>query len=140
FVIDELYTLLFTRFLVGFATAAFSVVSLGILVVNSAGHARNRWLGYMNIFTTIATPILVPIAAYAGNYGWHWPFLIHAFVLPLMLLSLIGFPPDAPRVRKETTVTREPLMGRLWAWLAKDMPWGFLLIGICMGAILITPN
>ena len=131
FFVNNLYALVATRVLVGFAVAAVGTVVLAIVVTHTEGVARNRWLGYINTVGLLCAVLLIPVSGFVGKYGWQWPFLIHAVALPLFLLGLVGLEPDQRKVQLQVRETPERLSDRV--------PWGLLAIASAAGVLMLAP-
>jgi MFS family permease len=130
FFLDNLYLLLGSRVMVGLGVAAVGAVMLAIVVTHTEGAARNRWLGYVNTVGSLCTFVLVPLAGFAGHYGWQWPFLIHGIAFPLFFLALFGLAPDAPAApAKADAVMDKSSFAVLWRPLLLTLAGGILMTG-----------
>jgi MFS family permease len=131
FVFDDPYSILLTRILVGFATAAAGTMILAIIALQTHGEARNRWLGYTNTAGTICAIALIPLSGFVGKFGWHWPFLIHAMALPLFGLVCVGLPPDKSSRSPRPSSSTRPIG-------ISGLPWGLLILAIACGVVVMT--
>ena len=88
-VISDLYTLLGTRCVVGFAAAVGSTVALVMLSERAAGHTRNFWMGMLISVSMLSTVISYPLAGFLGEMNWHFPYGMYFYTLPLAVICLL---------------------------------------------------
>ena len=97
FFLENLLAILGTRIFVGLGMSATSSLGMAIVVTNSTGLARSRWIGYVAMFPTLMAVALTPFAGYIGSFSWKWPFLVHFIAAPLFVLMYFGLVADKPR-------------------------------------------
>ena len=140
FFLDDIYALLASRAVVGFGTAAVSALALFMLASYGSGRARNRWFGYWNTIATSSVLIFIPLVSVLGNHSWRRPFLLNAAILPMFVLTLVGFHPDRKNLSPpRAKPAREVWFAKLGAILSTGVPYGFLLFALGAGVILVTP-
>jgi predicted MFS family arabinose efflux permease len=133
-VLDNLYTMLASRIILGLALAATSTLSTVILTKIYTGEARNRWLGYYGTTGGVATLLLIPFCGYLGGFGWRLVFLSHALAFPLALLFILRLPRDHVR-------PRPALPGELSGGRGRPpTPWILIALGLACGALSGSPN
>lgn len=133
FFLNDLYAILFSRILMGFAVAAVGAVILVILVTRSQGTLRDRWLGYLNVTATVVSILYAPLVGYVGHFGWRWPFLTFALVLPLFFLTLVGITPDSPRVTVDDDI-------QFRKRFTLGTPPSFIAFALGAGAVLVSSS
>jgi MFS family permease len=136
FFLDNLYAIVATRIVFGLSVAAFGAVVMTMLVANSSGAMRNRWLGYMTTVGTVTGIFLYPLVGHIGEISWRLPFLTYAIGIPFLLLSIIGFPRDAPHVPATQTKTAPSRSLRC----SLGTPFGYVVFALLVGAALMSPS
>jgi len=136
FFLDNLYAIVATRIVFGLSVAAFGAVIMTMLVSNSSGAARNRWLGYMTTVGTVTGMFLYPLVGHVGEIGWRWPFLTYAIGIPFLLLSIVGFPRDPPRVAADRAA-KAPSRS---LGFSLGTPIGYVVFALLAGAALMSPS
>jgi MFS family permease len=127
YVLDNLYAILATRIIVGLAVAATSTISTVILTKLYTGQARNRWLGYYGMTGAIAVLPLIPLCGFLGAMNWRFVFLTHALAFPLVLLFIVGLPPDRPHTPAVQST------GKAASHTPIAIPWALIAIGLACG-------
>jgi MFS family permease len=135
FFLESLYAILLSRIIVGLAVAAVGAVILVILVSHSAGSARNRWLGYLTTTATIVSIFYSPVVGYIGSFGWRWVFLTFLLAFPLIVLTLLGIPPD--QVRGPSESARARTIGH--SGFRLGTPIKYVVFVLLAGTVLIGP-
>jgi len=85
--LENLYAVLATRFLIGIAEAAILTCQNALMGDYFVGEQRQRWLGLLSIIGPIAAAGLVLAGAFLGSLSWHGPFLLYFIGLPMALWS-----------------------------------------------------
>jgi MFS family permease len=135
FFLDDLRSIVASRFIFGFGVAAFGAVIMTMLVANSSGAARNRWLGYMTTVSAVAGVVMYPLAGFVGGFGWRWTFLTYAVGVVILLLSLVGFPADPSRA----AATKKAIKASQPTRFTLGTPIGHIAFALLAGAALMSP-
>lgn len=131
--LDDLYSLLASRLLLGVAAATIQVSCITIVNTRLTEAGRARWMG-LHISSAMAITIVVhPIAGALGMIGWRWPFALYALGLCLIPAALYQQP--APRSVASVTDPTMPT-GRLRDWL----PVRFMLLGLVIGSVVFSTS
>lgn len=133
-VLDNLYTILASRIVVGLTVAATSTITMVILTKLYVGQARNRWLGYSGTTASLAAMPLIPLCGFLGAINWRLVFLTHAIAFPLVVLFVIGLPPD----RLPGAATQPAVQAALRA--RPSVPWALIAIGLACGIVSSSSN
>jgi predicted MFS family arabinose efflux permease len=132
FFLHDLRAILATRIVFAFAVAAFGTVTLSLVASHAEGDARQRWIGYATMVTTLAGLVLYPLVGQIGRLGWRWPFLTYIIAAPLFLLSIVGFPPNKDGPARDLSELGRP-------GPALGTPVGFIAFAILAGGVMLSP-
>ena len=88
-VISDLYLLLATRCVIGFAAAVGSTVALLMLSELTQGHARNFWIGIIISASMFTAVISYPLAGILGEINWRLPYAMYVVTLPLAVICFL---------------------------------------------------
>lgn len=114
-VLDEAWTLLFTRFMLGLAVGTMVTCCVTSVALNFEAVMRARMTGWLLAFGCLCGVILILVSGYvAAWYGWRAPFLLHGvisliFIVPVLLMGR-GIPPVAPLERFSELSRLAPVM------------------------------
>jgi len=127
FVIDDIYLLMFTRFIVGACGAAAASLALAV-IADSTEAVRNRWIGYFNVLMGVGGLVMVPASGLLGKIGWHYSFLLHALGFIVFVLAWVGIRADdtAAQGSLKRATTRPP------------MPWVYIAVALAAGILMTT--
>ncbi|HTP39487.1 MAG TPA: MFS transporter [Steroidobacteraceae bacterium] len=129
YVLDEIYTILFTRCLVGMCESVILTITTTMLCDYFKGAARERWLASQTGTASLSALVIIPLGGIlAGALGWHGPFLVYLYSLLLFFFVLIFCwepPHEAPDAAEIAKVDSEARY--------QTMPWARMV-----GIILIT--
>jgi MFS family permease len=123
FVVDNLYVIVASRFLVGATSALVTTLTATIVAESYDEAGRNRWMGIMVGVGTLFAMALLPLAGVLGDMDWRECFLLHLIGAPVMILAWLGYQsPDTIR-----TAARTNAGGR--ASIRLDL----IALGLCAG-------
>jgi MFS family permease len=125
-VLDNLYQIIASRFVVGLAEAAILTVGNALLGDYFEGEERRKWLGWQTIAGPVIASLLVLAGGALATRSWHGPFVLYALGLVVLFFSIIYI--WEPR----SVVAQAPTMGRNPEPL---FPWGATVL---MGAVTIA--
>jgi predicted MFS family arabinose efflux permease len=104
---NDLYAILATRVLLGFAVAGTLVASLaGIGSLNTRD--RLRMYGFQNFVGGLIAIAIYPLVGWAASFGWRWPFAIH--LSALLIIPWITALPKRPVPQARETGSARPTM------------------------------
>jgi MFS family permease len=129
--LDDLYSLIASRLVVGAAAAAALTVGVTLIGDRFEGHMRSRLMGLNVTISTFSALIFLPLAGVLGETSWHGPFLLHGIALPLALLA---FWLHAPRRALAPAAAATPLAGP-----AEPFPYGLMVFALIAGMITFGP-
>jgi predicted MFS family arabinose efflux permease len=136
FFLNDLYSILATRILLGLSVAAFGAVTFTLLVSQGEGAGRERWVSYSTMTATVAGIVAYPLIGQVGRLGWRWPFLIYAIAAPLLVLALAGIRADPRR----TLVKCAEGTGEPAGVVAVGTPWTFIVLVLLAGSVMNSPS
>jgi MFS family permease len=90
--IDNLWLLLASRIVLGFAAAASGTLLVTLATTSFEGAQRDKWLGWVTTSGTLGSIVLLPASGFLGQIDWRMPFLLYLIALPLLVLVLFGVP------------------------------------------------
>jgi len=98
FLVDSLYAILATRFVVGLAESAIITVGNSLLGDYYDEQERRIWLGRQTIVGPLAAFVYVFLGGVLGSASWRAPFLLYlaGFVLLVPSIWTLPEPPRAP--------------------------------------------
>jgi len=128
FVLDNLYLIVASRFVLGVANAAAGVLAMALITTRVAADVRENWLGYYVVAGTIGTLGFTALIGFVGQFGWRNAFLVYLFALPVALFLALTFtaaPDEAPPAEADAGETGG----------GGGIPWTKVLFGLVCGAI-----
>jgi predicted MFS family arabinose efflux permease len=134
YVLDDLYAILASRIIVGLAIAATSTITTVILTKLYTGQARNRWLGYYGTTGSLTVLPLIPLCGFLGAINWRLVFLTHLIAFPLVVLFVIGLPPDRSRTAPIQVSVKAASRAQT------SIPWALIAMGLAVGIIASSGN
>jgi MFS family permease len=87
---DDLGSILITRFFVGIAEAGILTSQNALMGDYFAGASRQRWLGRLSVISPILAALFVVAGGALGSIDWHAPFLLYLFGIPVLLWAAIS--------------------------------------------------
>jgi MFS family permease len=122
--LDDLFYILASRFVVGVAEAAILTSVNALLGDYFVGDERSKWLGIQATIGPIAASGLILAGGALGSVNWHAPFSLYALGLLVLILVLVGtWEPKRPA--SQLTQTQS----------AASFPWTHALV---IGAVTIA--
>ncbi len=118
FLLENLYTVIACRALVGVAEAAIMTTGSALMGDYFPGAERQKWLGLQSTLGPVAASIMILAGGALGTLSWHAPFLLYALGLPILLLALLVT--WEPRVEPRASATHAAPQSRF--------PWASMLI------------
>ncbi len=126
-VLDNLWLLVGSRIVVGFALAATGVTGLTLLTNSVADDQRNRWLGIFTVTGSLGSVVVMLLAGLLGSINWRLVFLLHLFALPILAMIILS--------TRQPEITRERAEG---PGARSRFPLTITLLGIICGAVTTT--
>jgi MFS family permease len=123
FVVDNLYVIVASRFLVGATSALVTTLTATIVAESYDEAGRNRWMGIMVGVGTLFAMALLPLAGVLGDMDWRECFLLHLIGAPVVILAWLGY--QSPNTIR--TAARTNAGGR--ASIRLDL----IALGLCAG-------
>lgn len=87
--LDNLYEIIASRFVVGAAEAAILTVGNALMGDYFEGEERRKWLGWQTIIGPIIASLLILAGGALGSRSWHGPFMLYSLGLVVLLFSII---------------------------------------------------
>jgi MFS family permease len=115
FIINDIYVLMITRFIVGACGAASASLALAI-IADAAETVRNRWIGYFNVLMGVGGLVMVPSSGFLGRIGWHYSFLLHGLAFVVFALAVVGLRGEdkTAQAAAKAAATRPAFPGRMF--------------------------
>ncbi|PYY69616.1 MFS transporter [Pseudomonas jessenii] len=88
FVLDDLPTIIATRFCLGVCEAFIMTIANTLMGDLFQAQTRKKWLAVQSAVGSVSATTLLFIAGMLGNYGWQGPFALYLLALPMFLLLL----------------------------------------------------
>jgi MFS family permease len=133
--LDDLYSLIASRLVVGAAAAAALTVGVTLIGDRYEGHMRGRLMGLNVTISTFSALIFLPFAGVLGERSWHGPFLLHAIALPLALMAFwLHAPRRVPAPAASPAAAAPPA-----AAPAEPFPYGLMAFALIAGVITFGP-
>ena len=114
FLVDNLYAILGTRFVVGVAEAGIVTIGNALMGDYFHGEERRRWLAVQTVAGPFAAFAYVLLGGALGAWSWRGPFLLYLMGLVVLIPSLWLLPEP---VRMAGRAKAQPLHGFPW-WTA----------------------
>ena len=87
--LDNLYEIIASRFVVGASEAAILTVGNALMGDYFEGEERRKWLGWQTIIGPIIASLLILAGGALGSRSWHGPFMLYSLGLVVLLFSII---------------------------------------------------
>lgn len=96
FLIENIYVILLTRCGVGISESVIMTVTTTMIGDYFTGRARERWLAAQTAVATLSALVIIWAGGQLGAaFGWHGPFLVYLYSLPLALgIALLIWEPE----------------------------------------------
>lgn len=123
FWMENIYSILFTRCLVGMCESVVMTVTTTMLCDYFKGHARDRWLASQTAVASLSALVIIPLGGVLGaKFGWHGPFLVYLYSLFLVFFvaALCWEPAHEPPLAAEVAAVNHDAR-------YQTMPWGRML-------------
>jgi MFS family permease len=88
--LDDLYYILGSRFVVGIAEAAILTAGNAMMGDYFAGEERQKWLGIQTIVGPIVASALILAGGKLGSINWHAPFSLYALGLVVLVWVIVA--------------------------------------------------
>ena len=103
-VVDEAWSLLASRLLLGVAGVVFATAAATLLSQRFEGAARARVLGFQNAIASVGGLLVIYLsAALAAAFGWRWSFALFLIAFVPLLAAMVAMPRRSPTPRLEMT-------------------------------------
>jgi predicted MFS family arabinose efflux permease len=91
FFLENIYLILVTRCIVGMCESVIMTITTTLLSDYFRGAARERWLAGQTGMASLSALVIIWLGGMLGaRYGWHGPFLVYLYSLPLVV-GVIAF-------------------------------------------------
>ena len=94
--LDSLYAIIASRFVVGIAEAAILTVSNALMGDYFAGEERQKWLGMQTTIGPIVASALILAGGALGSWSWRGPFALYALGLVVLVFAAMTLWEPAP--------------------------------------------
>ena len=131
FFIDNLWLLLASRLVLGFAEVTVSTTVLGLVATRLAPKQRNRWMGIFAASGAIGSLICIEMAGLIAHYSWRYVFLFYTIGLVIFACAAIALR-DGAKERMPTEKQADTGHG-VFAGLLLVLP--LIGLGIASGAV-----
>jgi MFS family permease len=116
--LDSLYAIIASRFIVGIAEAAILTVSNALMGDYYVGEERQKWLGMQTTFGPIVASALILAGGALGTWSWRGPFALYALGLVVLVFAAITLWEPAP-ARPPVQPQSGPAVARVtFPWMA----------------------
>ena len=130
FAITDLYLLIASRFVQGFAAASLVIAATTIVGKIPSEVDRGHWIGVSLMIATLSGLITLVLAGMLGDINWRYSFFLHLLYLPMLASALML--PNVQVAKRETAVQSEGF------W--QTFPWGLALVSFLAGTVAFTNN
>lgn len=114
--LDNLYAIIASRFVVGIAEAAILTVCNALMGDYFAGEERQKWLGMQSTVGPVFASALILAGGALGTWSWRGPFALYSLGLVVLLFAALTL--------WEPTSCREPVQAQAIATLERvSFPW-----------------
>jgi MFS family permease len=126
-VLDNIYTIIFTRCLVGICEAVVMTVTTTMIGDYFRGHAREKWLASQTAVASLSAGlIIIPLGGVlASALGWRGPFYAYLYSF-ILVFGVILFTWEPARIDHAAEAALEERGKQLYT----TIPWA-RVIGIC---------
>jgi len=105
FLVDNLYAILGTRFVVGVAEAGIVTIGNALMGDYFSAEERHRWLAVQTVVGPFAAVAYVLLGGMLGAWSWRGPFLLYAMGLVVLIPSLWLLPEPVRTAERSTAQT-----------------------------------
>ena len=126
-VLDNIYTIIFTRCLVGICESIVMTVTTTMIGDYFRGHAREKWLASQTAVASLAAGlVIIPLGGQlASAFGWRGPFYAYLYSV-VLAVGVILFTWEPEKIDHAAEAALEERGRRLY----QTIPWARVL-GIC---------
>ena len=86
--LDSIYTILFSRFLLGIAIAVLMIVSTSLIGDYFKGEERHRFMGLQSAFVSIGGIFFIVGGGMLSDMNWRYPFAIYGIGFIILLFAM----------------------------------------------------
>jgi predicted MFS family arabinose efflux permease len=129
--LDNLYAIIASRFIVGMAEAAILTVCNALMGDYFAGKERQKWLGMQSTVGPVFASALILAGGALGTWSWRGPFALYSLGLVVLLFAALTL--------WEPTAGREPVQAQVIPTVERvGFPWvaaalvGTVTIGVAI--------
>jgi MFS family permease len=137
FWIDNLYTIILTRGVVGIAEAGVMTASTALICDYFAGERRAHWLSVQFGSASLVATFCFVLAGFLGAYNWRAPFLVYgatALFIPFVLAIIF----EPKRSASNETIVKQPQESIKHLFTSRFIA-GMLLTILCGILFYVTP-
>jgi MFS family permease len=129
FVIDNLWLLLASRTLLGFADAFIGTLMVTLISARLTPLARDRWIGWFTAMGAIGALTFIPLSGAIAQLGWRYVFLLYGVGAVILMFAMLALRDEVSRPAR---AARPAASGPS---LPRAIPFGLIALGIAAGAI-----
>lgn len=93
-IVNNIYLLLFTRFVLGFGLGITAPMSLVLIGDYFEGIERDKFMGYSTAISNIGAILATLLVGSLSSINWRLSFLIYAFVIVVLIIVILFLPND----------------------------------------------
>ncbi|NIA52370.1 MFS transporter [Massilia sp. TW-1] len=97
FFIDNFWTVVAGRFVIGFGEAGVLTVVNTLLADYFEEKARHRWLMIQGVVGSVLGTVTIASSGFLAAQGWQYPFLVYAVAIPILVASFAFLFEPEPR-------------------------------------------
>ena len=89
FYLSDIVSLLIGRALLGVAVAGIMTINTTLIGDYFRGSERNRFMGWQGAFMAFGGVLFISIGGLLADFSWRMPFLVYAFSIIVLILTII---------------------------------------------------
>lgn len=113
-VADDIYTMMFTRVVIGAGSGLLMPMSVGLLSYFFDREEQHRLNGYIVILTSVISILSMVLVGYLADLSWRLVFLVYLFGIPCIWLSWRYIPKTVLKSPKNRVSVH--LLRQIWAY------------------------
>lgn len=132
FFIKNWELILALRFLQGIGAAALGSLNVTLIGDLFDGKRRGEIMGYNASVLSIGTAFYPVIGGALAMAGWHFPFLLSGFAIPIAILTVFWL--QSPEPKKQMKLKK--YLQNTWININRKTVWGVLLLNVLLFVLL----
>jgi MFS family permease len=103
FYLSDIISLLIGRALLGVAVAGIMTINVTLIGDYFSGSERSRFMGWQGAFMAFGGVLFVSVGGLLADFSWRMPFLVYAFSIIVLILTIIYiYEPDVSNRKTQT--------------------------------------